>query len=103
MYYHKKCTVLGCTSTGMKLRAFPLATNKERFLKWLRACGNVQLLKLSERQLRHKVVCDLHFETKVKLASTLSRVAVPTLFLPSMYILTSGTSVNHQLFILMFL
>nr|XP_012230277.1 PREDICTED: uncharacterized protein LOC105676739 [Linepithema humile] len=82
MYYHKKCTVLGCTSTGMKLRAFPLATNKERFLKWLRACGNVQLLKLSERQLRHKVVCDLHFETKVKLASTLSRVAVPTLFLP---------------------
>lgn len=87
MSYKKKCVVLGCKSeTNLRLRMFPNTKNKERFLKWLRACGNVELLQLSEAQLRHRVVCDKHFEKKVKLATTLSRVAVPTLHLPSIYI-----------------
>ncbi|KMQ96734.1 piggybac transposable element-derived protein 4-like protein, partial [Lasius niger] len=81
-YYRKKCVVLGCESQDLRLRSFPLAKDKERFLKWLRACGNIELLQLSEGQLRHRVVCDRHFEARVKLATTLSRVAVPTLHLP---------------------
>ncbi|XP_072763052.1 uncharacterized protein [Anoplolepis gracilipes] len=52
-FNRKKCTVLGCESENVKLRSFPRGKiNKERFLKWLRACGNVKLLKLSERQLQ---------------------------------------------------
>lgn len=81
-YYRKKCVVLGCESKDLRLRSFPLAKDKERFLKWLRACGNIELLQLSESQLRHRVVCDRHFEERVKLATTLSRVAVPSLHLP---------------------
>lgn len=82
-YHKKKCVVLGCKSDTLRLRLFPTAKDKERFLKWLKACGNVELLQLSETQLRHRVVCDKHFEERVKLATTLSRVAVPTLHLPS--------------------
>lgn len=84
-YYRKKCVVLGCESQDLRLRSFPLAKDKERFLKWLRVCGDIELLQLSEGQLRHRVVCDRHFEARVKLATTLSRVAVPTLHLPGMY------------------
>lgn len=85
-YNRKKCVVLGCKSETLRLRSFPTAKDKDRFLKWLRACGNTELLQLSVPQLRHRVVCDKHFEARVKLATTLSRVAVPTLHLPSVYI-----------------
>ncbi|KAL6424765.1 hypothetical protein ACFW04_010013 [Cataglyphis niger] len=78
----KKCVVLGCKSETLRLRSFPSAKDKERFLKWLKACRNIKLLQLSVPQLRHRVVCDEHFEARVKLATTLSRVAVPTLHLP---------------------
>ncbi|KAM0728009.1 PiggyBac transposable element-derived protein 4 [Formica fusca] len=81
-YNRKKCVVLGCKSETLRLRSFPTAKDKERFLKWLRACGNTELLQLSVPQLRHRVVCDKHFGARVKLATTLSRVAVPTLHLP---------------------
>lgn len=85
MSYHRKKYV-GCKSDALRLRLFPTAKDKKRFLKWLRACGNVELLQLSETELRNKVVCNKHFEGKVKLATTLSRVAVPTLHLLGIYI-----------------
>ncbi|XP_072763051.1 uncharacterized protein [Anoplolepis gracilipes] len=82
-FNRKKCTVLGCESENVKLRSFPRGKiNKERFLKWLRACGNVKLLKLSERQLQLGGICDRHFEAKVIMVTTLSKVAVPILYLP---------------------
>lgn len=79
-----KCSVQGCSLGSRRMRALPnIKTDKERRLKWIAACGNPSLINRTSKNLQ---ICDEHFEARYKLNSRLSKSAVPTLHLPSMYI-----------------
>ncbi|XP_071582569.1 uncharacterized protein [Temnothorax nylanderi] len=77
---YKKCEVEGCTFNIEKKYHFPKLL--ERCRQWISACGNRNLLQLSHKQLREKVVCDAHFEQRFKFSKRLSNMAIPTLNLP---------------------
>ncbi|XP_024892190.1 uncharacterized protein LOC112467699 [Temnothorax curvispinosus] len=76
----KKCEVRNCTFNTERKYHFPKLV--ERCKKWIRACGNNNLLKIPHQKLREKVICDAHFEQRFKLSKRLSNIAIPTLYLP---------------------
>lgn len=80
----KKCEVSNCIFDIKKMYHFPKCLQRSK--NWLSVCGNNELLKLSFKNLTERVICDAHFEERFKLSKGLSKTAVPTLYLPGMYI-----------------
>ncbi|XP_071580351.1 uncharacterized protein [Temnothorax nylanderi] len=80
---HKKCAILCCTSTSKRMFTFPKPfVNRERYLQWLAATGNTNLLKVPENKICNRTICEDHFEDKYKFSKKLSKDAIPTLLLP---------------------
>ena len=78
-----KCYVQDCASSAVRKFKFPDPfEDKERFLKWLAASGNLGLLKLVPQQFRNSTICARHFESKYFMTRKLNPAAVPSLHLP---------------------
>lgn len=80
------CSVAGCRDRESTRHCFPNPNrNKELFQKWLEACGNEMLLKMTPEQLhRTRRVCHLHFRVEDRSTNMyLKKDAYPVLNLPS--------------------
>lgn len=58
-------------------------TSTERFLKWLAASGNINLLNITNDKIIGRCICECHFDRKYFLATRLSKTAIPTLNVPN--------------------
>lgn len=84
---HKKCAVQGCLSRKKRMFEFPNPhRDKDRFIKWIIACGNAYLTKVHVNKLKRRTICEDHFEEKYKLRKKLAYHAIPTLLLPGKYV-----------------
>lgn len=82
-----KCSISSCQTYVGPLYRYPKprsSSDISRCLEWIRASGNKSLLALSKEIIVNKRICGRHFPIQVKMASKLTKWAVPTVDLPDL-------------------
>lgn len=94
---YRTCSVYDCEDKLSSRHSFPNPDKyPEVFHKWLRACGNKELLRLSSQAIyKSRKVCHIHFNRgDIKSNMFLKEGACPTLFLSSTSVIESMNIFN---------